>query len=284
MVSLARIGSRRPILTSVTARRLLDKEEQVSFDLGLSESEVELSGAGVVLPDREVVSWEDLEEISGRGDAAFFVEGGAVFQAAVSDGGFLKLLPTAGAPTLEIDGVRMHRTVGTTPEVDARVKLEALGVDGGRVLDTCTGLGYTVLEALRRGGALVVSVERRAGVLRLAGLNPWSAGLFDDGRVSLVLGDSGGLVGGFPGGFFDYVVHDPPRFSHAGHLYAGAFYRQLFRVLRPGGRLFHYTGMPGSRRRRVDLKRGVTDRLRGVGFVGVRWVGEALGVVCSRPG
>jgi len=84
---------------------------------------------------------EDLEEISGRGDAAFFVEGGLVFQAAVSDGGYLKLLPTAGAPTLEIDGVRMHRTVGTTPEVDARVKLDALGVEGGRVLDTCTGLG-----------------------------------------------------------------------------------------------------------------------------------------------
>ena len=227
---------------------------------------------------------EDLEEISGRGDAAFFVEGGAVFQAAVSDGGFLKLLPTAGAPTLEIDGVRMHRTVGTTPDVDARVKLEALGVDGGRVLDTCTGLGYTALEALRRGGALVVSVERRAGVLLLAGLNPWSAGLFDDGRVSLVLGDSGGLVGGFPGGLFDYVVHDPPRFSHAGHLYAGAFYGQLFRVLRPGGRLFHYTGEPGSRRRRVDLRRGVMERLRGAGFMGVYWVGEALGVVCSRPG
>ena len=227
---------------------------------------------------------ENLEEISGRGDAAFFVDGGSVFQAAVSDGGFLKLLPTAGAPTLEIDGVRMHRTVGTTPDVDARVKLDALGVKGGRILDTCTGLGYTVLEALRRGGELVVSVERRAGVLRLAGLNPWSAGLFDDGRVSLVLGDSGGLVAVLPEGFFDYVVHDPPRFSHAGHLYAGAFYGQLFRVLRPGGRLFHYTGEPGSRRRRVDLKRGVMERLRRAGFVGVSWVKEALGVVCSRPG
>ncbi len=221
----------------MTATRLLDKEGQVSFDLGLSESEVEFSEVGVVLPDGGVVSWEDLEEISGRGDAAFFVEGRSVFQAAVSDGGFLKLLPTAGAPTLEIDGVRMHRTVGTTPEVDARVKLEALGVDGGRVLDTCTGLGYTVLEALRRGGELVVTVERRAGVLRLAGLNPWSAGLFDDGRVSLVMGDSGGLVGGFPEGVFDYVVHDPPTLSHAGHLYAGAFYTLLLRVLRPGGTL-----------------------------------------------
>jgi predicted methyltransferase len=260
-VSMARIGSRRPILTSVTARRLLDREEQVSLDLGLSESEIEFSEAGVILPDGGVVSWEDLEKISGRGEAAFFVEKGSVFQAAVSDGGFLKLLPTDGAPTLEIDGVRMHRTVGTTPEADTRVKLEALGVDGGRVLDTCTGLGYTVLEALRRGGERVVSVERRAGVLRLAGLNPWSAGLFNDGRVSLVLGDSGGLVGGFPGGLFDYVVHDPPRFSHAGHLYSGAFYDQLFRVLRPGGRLFHYTGMPGSRRRRVDLRRGVMERL-----------------------
>jgi predicted methyltransferase len=250
----------------------------------LSESEVEFLDAGVVLPDGAIVSMEDLEEVSGRGKAAFFVEAGLVFQAAVSDGGFLKLLPTAGAPTLEIDGVRMHRTVGTPPEVAARVKLDALGVDGGRVLDTCTGLGYTALEALRRGGVLVVSVERRAGVLRLAGLNPWSAGLFTDGRVSLVLGDSGGMVGGFPGGVFDYVVHDPPRFSHAGHLYAGAFYTLLFRVLRPGGRLFHYTGEPGSRRRRVDLRKGVMERLRGAGFVGVRWVGEALGVVCSRPG
>jgi predicted methyltransferase len=259
----------------VTARRLLDGDGRVSLDLGLSESEVEFSGAGVVLPDGSVVSMEDLEAISGRGDAAFFMDGESVFQAAVSDGGFLKLLPTAGAPTLEIDGVRMHRTVGTTPDVDTRVKLEALGVDGGRILDTCTGLGYTALEALRRGGELVVSVERRAGVLRLAGLNPWSAGLFDDGRVSPVLGDSGGLVGGFPEGVFDYVVHDPPRFSHAGHLYAGAFYSQLFRVLRPGGGLFHYTGEPGSRRRRVDLRRGVMERLRRAGLIiicGVRYL------------
>jgi predicted methyltransferase len=268
----------------VTARRLLDGVGRVSLDLGLSEAVVEVTDAGAVLPDGGVVSLEDLEVISARGDAAFFIEGGSVFQVAVSDGGFLKLLPTAGAPTLEIDGVRMHRTVGTTPEVDARVKLDALGLEGGRVLDTCTGLGYTALEALRRGGEFVVSLERRPGVLRIAYLNPWSAGLFCDGRVSLVLGDSGGLVGGFPEGFFDYVIHDPPRLSHAGHLYGGVFYSEVFRVLRLGGRLFHYTGEPGSRRRRVDLRRGVMRRLRGAGFVGVSWFGEALGVVCSRSG
>jgi predicted methyltransferase len=283
-VYLSRVCSRRPILTSVTARRLLDGAGQVSLDLGLSEAAVEISNVGVVLPHGEVVIWEDLEEVSEREGAAFFVERGSVFQAAVSDGGFLKLLPTAGAPTLEIDGVRMHRTVGTTPDLDARVKLEALGVDGGRILDTCTGLGYTALEALRQGGEIVVSVEIRPGVLRIAGLNPWSAGLFEDGRVDLVLGDSGGLVGGFPDMLFDYVVHDPPRFSHAGHLYAGAFYDQLLNVLRPGGRLFHYTGEPGSRRRRVDLRKGVMERLRRAGFVGVSWVREALGVVCSKPG
>ena len=283
-MSLVRVGSQRPILTSVTARRLLDGARRVSLDLGLSEVLVEVTDAGAVLPDGNVVSLEDLEVISSRGDAAFFVEEESVFQVAISDGGFLKLRPTAGAPTLEIDGVRMHRTVGTTPEVDARVKLDALGLEGGRVLDTCTGLGYTVLEALRRGGELVVSVERRPGVIRIASLNPWSEGLFNDGRVSLVLGDSGGLVGGFPEGIFDYVVHDPPRFSHAGHLYGKAFYAGVFRVLRPGGYLFHYTGEPGSRKRRVNLRRGVMVRLREVGFMGVSWVREALGVVCSKPG
>jgi predicted methyltransferase len=281
---LFRLGETPFLITPTVARRLLDGEERISLDLGLSEVTLAFEGRKAILPDGSAVDFSNLEEIAGRDKAVFFPLGGQIFQVAISDGHFYKLVPTDRAPTLEVDGVRMHRTVGVTPDVDARVKLEALGVHGGRVLDTCTGLGYTALACLEAGGDLVVSVELRPEVLRIAGVNPWSRGLFSDGRVHLLLGDAYHAVEAFPVGFFDFVIHDPPRFSHAGHLYGGEFYTRLFRVLREGGKVFHYTGEPGSRYRRVDLRRGVMRRLRQAGFTGAEYVREVFGVVCEKPG
>ena len=272
------------LITPEVARRLLDGEERISLDLGLSEVALAFEGGKAILPNGSTLDFSNLEEIAGRDEAVFFPMGGEIFQVAISGDHFYKLVPTDGAPTLEVDGVRMHRTVGVTPDVDARMKLEALGVRGGRVLDTCTGLGYTALAGLEGGGDLVVSVELRHEVLRIAAVNPWSHGLFADERVHLLLGDAFDVIEAFPVGFFDYVVHDPPRFSHAGHLYSGEFYDRLFRVLREGGRVFHYTGEPGSRYRRVDLRRGVMRRLRQAGFTGAEYFREIFGVVCEKPG
>jgi predicted methyltransferase len=130
----------------------------------------------------------------------------------------------------------------------------------------------------------VVSVELRYQVLRIAWVNPWSQRLFADERFHLLIGDAFDVIEAFPAGFFDYIIHDPPRFSHAGHLYSGEFYARLFRVLREGGRVFHYTGEPGSRYRRVDLRRGVMRRLRQAGFTDAAYVREVFGVVCEKPG
>ncbi len=279
-----RLGETPFLITPDVAKRILDGEERVSLDLGLSDTELSTDDQGVLLPDGSSVDFNHLEEIAGKSESVFFSRDGDVFQVAISDGHFYKLVPTDGAPTLEVDGVRMHRTVGVTPDVDARLKLEALGVRGGRVLDTCTGLGYTALACLDAGGDLVVSVELRPEVLRIAGVNPWSRVLFSDERVHLLLGDAYHAVEVFPAGFFDYIVHDPPRFSHAGHLYGGEFYAKLFRVLREGGRIFHYTGEPGSRYRRVDLRRGVMRRLRQAGFTDAAYDREIFGVVCEKPG
>ncbi len=274
--------SQPPVFTSVTAGQLLRGENRVSLDLGLSENELEITDKGVLLPNCEFISYRDLRKISEKEDAVFFVKNREVFQVAIHHHGFLKLLPTERAPTLEINGVRMHRTVGTTPDADSRLKLELLEIDGGCVLDTCTGLGYTALNAVSLGGDHVVSVEIREAVLRIAELNPWSSGIFDDTRISLVLGNSADLVKGFPNDFFDYVIHDPPLFSHAGYLYASAFYQELFRLMCPKGRLFHYTGEPGSRRG-LNLPRGVMKRLRESGFIKLEWEKKALGIVCSKP-
>ena len=62
------------------------------------------------------------------------------------------------------------------------------------------------------------------------------------------------------------MLHDPPRFALAGELYSLSFYTELARVLRRGGRLFHYTGAPNSRSRGRDLAAEVATRLRAAGF------------------
>jgi hypothetical protein len=64
----------------------------------------------------------------------------------------------------------------------------------------------------------------------------------------------------------DAILHDPPRFGIAGELYSQAFYGQLARVLRRGGRLFHYTGAPNRRSGGRDLPGEVTRRLKLAGF------------------
>lgn len=270
-----------PLLTARVARELLGGALHVSLDLGLSEVGVEHVEGGVLLPDGSVVGMGDLEKVVGKEGDVFFPRDGILLQVAIAGDHFFKLLPTGGAPTIEVDGVRMHRTRGTTPDADAGLKLDALGVGGCRVLDTCAGLGYTALGTVRRGAGLVVSVELRPEVLRIAEMNPWSGGLIE-GDVNLLLGDAFHVVESFPDAFFDRVIHDPPTLSHAGHLYGGEFYSRLSRVLRPGGRLFHYTGEPGSRSRGVDLRRGVMERLRRAGFRGLRWDDRVLGVLGER--
>ena len=268
-----------PLLTGKTAELILNGEQRISLDLGLSSVDVEYDGSEAHLTIGLQVSREDLELISKRGDSVFFVGEEGVFQVAVSTNHYYKLVATGGAPTLEIDGIRMHRTKDTTPDMDTHEKLHSLGLVGGRVLDTCNGLGYTAIESVKLGAEFVVTVERSPPVLLVSRMNPWSRSLYTDYRIHLMLGDSFELVNSFPEGIFDYVVHDPPRLTHAGELYGLEFYRRLARVMKSGGGLFHYTGEPGGKYRKRDVQRGVIRRLREAGFSDLHYVPVALGVV-----
>jgi predicted methyltransferase len=269
-----------PMITAEVARQIIGDARRVSVDLGLTVSDVCVEGNTVNLLGH-IVSVKDLEEVAGRENAVFFPEGSSMYQVAVSSARFYKLVPTAGAPTLEIDGVRMHRTKEMTPDKDAEEKLKVLRLKKGRVLDTCMGLGYTAIGALARGAEVVVSVERELPVFRVAEMNPWSRCLFG-GEVSLLLGDSYQIVDALPIGFFNWVIHDPPRLTHAGNLYSEEFYSKLYLVMAEDGRLFHYTGEPGSKYRGVDLQRGVQRRLRAVGFHGTEYHPDIMGITCEK--
>lgn len=279
----------RPILTSDQARRLLEALEAgaskavVSLDLGRSETEVGLCADGACI-DGAAVMERTLLDVARDAGKCFEIANGAASPVVVfSDetGWPRSLVPTGDAPTTLVAGFAMHRIVDTTPLADTRAKIRALGRPRGRALDTATGLGYTAIE-LARTCTEVVTVERDPAAIALARRNPWSVELFESPNIELIVGDATEVVQTFAAGEFAVVLHDPPAVALGGELYAGAFYAELKRILRPGGRLFHYVGDPqsGAGGRAV---RGVTRRLAAAGFVNVRIDPRAFGVT-ARAG
>ncbi|HUH03373.1 MAG TPA: 16S rRNA (guanine(966)-N(2))-methyltransferase RsmD [Kofleriaceae bacterium] len=85
---------------------------------------------------------------------------------------------------------------------------------GARVLDLCAGSGALGLEALSRGAAAAVFVDRAAAAIQCIRANVESLGLADASRIHR--GDAvaalRGLTGGDP---FTWVFIDPPYASDA---------------------------------------------------------------------
>lgn len=280
------------VLSHHQARPLLAARDRpgaaltASLDLGLSAATVGVTAGGIALPGGEVLPWEALEEIAASETACFAVlPGGEIerigqFSEALSR--HYSLFPTASAPTLLIGGFSMHRIKGTDPLRDTLAKVRAAAPLRGRVLDTSTGLGYTAIEAARAPQVeAVVTIEIDPTTLAIARRNPWSRPLFADPKIEQLVGDAYDLLPTLPSESFTRVIHDPPVFSLAGELYSGAFYRELYRVLRRGGRLFHYIGSLDSKSG-AGVARGALRRLKESGFARIDRHQEAFGIVAFK--
>ena len=258
---------------------------KVTLNLGLTYVEGVIEGSSLVVGGLRV-SLDDLRQVASSTAVHAVLKGGEVLEPVqLYDDGLrrfykLRAVGEAGAPTLEINGVHMHRIKDTTPWRDALTKVKALDrLRGARVLDVCTGLGYTAIAALRRGAAEVTSIEVDENVLRIAEVNPWSRDL---SRVKIIVGDAAEVIRDLPDEHFTHVIHDPPRFQMAGHLYSTEFYAELFRILKPGGKLFHYVGEPG-RKRGHSYVGGVKGRLTKAGFTAIKWDPVAQGFTAVKP-
>jgi len=272
----------RPLLL---ARQEARSSASTSLDLGLTTSEVVLEPDRVVFAScgGEWLSWADIEAIGNNGLACFVVEDNSVVKIqrfSEQFNRFYSLMPTSRAPTLLISGIPMHRVKGTDPHQDTLTKIRAASPDGGLLLDTATGLGYTAIQASRTA-ARVVTIELDREVLAVARQNPWSRSLFDNPRIEQIVGDTLDELPGFADGSFSRIIHDPPTFSLAGELYSAACYRQLFRVLKRGGRLFHYIGDLDSKSGHNVMK-GAIRRLQEAGFERIVRRPEAFGLLAFK--
>ncbi len=261
-------------------------QSRTSLDLGKTETVVSLHEGYVRLSAEARVSPDDLQMIAKCEDAIFAVrECGVekVIRFSNETQRMYKLRPTADWPALEISSILMHRIKGTTPRRDAEAKLRLVSPVQGAVLDTCMGLGYTAILAASTAASVTV-IEKDENVVEMARLNPYSQPLFQDRKITLIHGDAAQIIPDFGNATYDIVNHDPPSLSIAGELYADAFYADLLRILKPGGKLLHYTGAPGSRARRIDLSASVTRRLARIGFANVHYDSNTSCVVAARPG
>ena len=226
-------------LTSKIAKMILDAQsEEIFLNLDLNKTDkkeritIDRDRGIAKFPEGEI-SFDILKKIAKDEGHIYFIKDGEVFKAAISNNGYYKLVPTI-PPTIEINGIRMHRTKDINPYEDTLNKINAVKVKKGeKVLDTCMGLGYTAIEAYRRG-AEVITIEKNPNVLELAKINPYSEELFKGG-IKIILGDAYDVIKTFKDEEFDVVIHDPPRFSLAGHLYSEEFYKEIFRVLKKSG-------------------------------------------------
>lgn len=198
-------------------------------------------------------------------------------------GALIKLVPTRwGAPTFEIDGIKMLPSQQLSPWVDAERKVSLVAPRGKRVLDTCAGLGYFAAWCLSGGAARVQSFEKNPDVLWLRSLNPWSPQ--DPGAVlTLECADVAQRIEALDERSFDAILHDPPRFGIAGELYSQRFYDALARVLVRDGVLFHYTGSPNRLTTGRDVAAEVAARLQRAGFR-TRPVGDGVLAQLSPSG
>jgi uncharacterized protein len=250
------------------------KSVNISLDLGITEDIVKINDKGYFFSDGQVLEEVHLKKVDKDDTSCFLIRDNSILKMKLfseKTDRLYKLVPTKDAPTIEISGIRMHATKQMTPMQDTRKKLESIGPVFGNVLDTCMGLGYTAIEASKTAD-IVFTCEKDENVLEMAKHNPYSKDLFNNKKISIIKTNSFEEIKVFKSAMFDFVIHDPPRLSLASYLYSAEFYKQVIRVLKKGGKLYHYTGNPGSKKRNVKLPANVMKKLKHVGFKDVKLV------------
>ncbi len=236
---------------------------ECSLDLGRTLTSVEI--------EAEAWRWQGASypfPAKCKGHTIYYWDGESFAPVARFTQALVKLVPTPwGAPTFEIDGIKMLPTAQVSPYADAERKVDLIQPQGKIVLDTCGGLGYFAAWCLQRKAREIISFEKNPDVVWLRSLNPWSP--VAGGALTLNEGDVVEGIALLGNASVDAVLHDPPRFGIAGELYSQDFYAGIARVLKKKGRLFHYTGTPNKLTSGRDVPAEVSKRLQRAGFATV---------------
>lgn len=142
-----------------------------------------------------------------------------------------KLIPTSNRPILQISGTSMHKF----PFVE-RIKADKLT---GKILDAGTGLGYTAIVAAETAEQ-IMTVEFDQNVIEMQKFNSYSQELFKRKNIKRLKGDIVKVIKKFPDQEFDFIIFDAGTPRSSGEFFSQNNYQEAYRVLKSGGKLYHY--------------------------------------------
>ncbi|VVB80376.1 Polyamine aminopropyltransferase [uncultured archaeon] len=250
-----------PILSSESLRMILNaiaegkSEISVSFDLDFSakKEKLKLSENGIIFNGKEV----EVPKIRDDDKSCYLILEDVFEKVQYSSGGGVyKLIPTSFRPILQISGTSMHKQ-----SFIERIEKDKLF---GRILDSGTGLGYTAIAASKTASK-IITIEIDEMVREIQKINPYSQELFDNKRVELVHGDLVEEIKKFRNMEFNFIILDGGTPRSSGEFFSQENYNQAFRVLKFGGRLYHY--VPNYHTNRgVDFAARISSYLKKAGF------------------
>ena len=263
-------------------RIMLSKEGQskISLSLGKDEETIEIKEGnayirGNIIPLSEFKTCKE--------DCLYVIDENQLKKAAMfSDetNFYYKLYPTSDWPTLMLSSTPMHRYTHMSPKKDTETKIKEISPVKGVVLDTCCGLGYTAIMSSKYADKVYV-FERDPNVIHVASFNPYSQELFGNPKIELKNIDVMDWIGEFTDNMFDRIVHDPPTFKYSPDLYSKAFYKELYRVLKKDGIMYHYAPAP-HKTRGEEFHLKIVAGLKAVGFKDVKYSEASSGVVAKK--
>lgn len=248
--SYSEMVQKYPIISSEELRKISEaisegKEEiEVSLDLGFSGKlvKLELTKEGLVYKNSKI----SVPKIRNDDKSCYLILKDCLEKAQYSAGeGIYKLVPTQFRPILQVSGTSMHKQ-----SFIERVEKDKLT---GNILDSGTGLGYTAIISARTARK-VTTIEFDEMVLEIQKINPYSQELFSRACISpnlgitsaerknieLVHGDLVEEIKKFKDEEFDFIILDGGTPRSSGEFFSEKNYSQVFRVLKYGGKLYHY--------------------------------------------
>ncbi len=266
------------VLSGYHLKEIMEKADEgeekgvISLDFGISKTEFKLNNEKATFPEyNESLDLNDIRRLIKKrsiNDCFLIKDNEPVWIYSFSDEyGVLKLYEPKidYPPTLFINGSYMHAIRVSKPTEEAFEKAKMLNGISGTVLETCFGLGYSTIQlAKNKNIKEVVACEISPEVIEIAELNPWSKEAFACKSVNLHNEDVSKFVSTVKASSFDGILHDPPNFNKFEYLYSESFYSELYRILKPNGKLYHFIGTKGSGN--ISIYRSTKRKLQAAGF------------------
>lgn len=221
-----------------------------------------------------------MQKLIEKDNKYYYEHKGKLEKAAIFTDQYYSLKPYNGVAILEINGIRMHLIKDFKDPLEFPKEIVKITNPKGKILETCFGLGYLTIEIAKKD-VNITTCELKKEVLELAKINPHSINAFKNNKIEIINKDCIKVIEKTKENEFDYIYHDPPSFIISGELYSLKFYNEIYKILKPNGKFFHYIGSTGKNKNR-DFKTEILKRLEIAKFKNIKYYEKLQSILCEK--